>query len=216
MSRYQIRYNSEEEFFAINKLVSDKTFGDDYFRRWGRREDIPPNWYMQFSYYLINKETFGFAGMNYGECFYDTLLTIEELEKLMKNQSLNQVINQNQPTKKYQGYGYHFYIKSACHADFAIALLRKYNFPTTNLKKPYPVNWVIKQHKIVSWSVQNSTANPVVPMDEWEDCLAYIANNLPIEINEYKVEFLPNKAIQVGCTTIDFETLKKVWENLKD
>jgi hypothetical protein len=213
MSRYQIKYNNEEEFLTINKLVSDKTFGDDYFRRCGR-EDIPPNWYNHFSYYLIDKETFGFIGMNHGEEISYTTITVEELEKLIKNQDLNQVTNR--PNNIYPNCSYHFFIKDELYAQFATSLLKKYDFNISFLKKKYPVNWVIKQHKIVSWNGADITANPVVPMDEWEDCLAYIVNNQPLEINGYEVEFLENKAIRVGCTMVEFETMKKVWENLKD
>lgn len=208
MSRYQIKYSSSEVFNRINWLVHQKTGGKDYFHKY---RDNGPEWYIRFSYYLIDKETFEFSGLNYSEREKYTTITIEELEKLMmKNQSMNQ------STKIYQGDAYHFFVKSELYANLALSLFKKYGFTSNNARKKYPVNWVIRpKSKTIGWNEAYSTSNPVVPIDEWEDCLACIVNNSPIEINGYEVEFLPNKAIRVGCTVVDFDTLKKVWENLR-
>jgi len=205
---YQIYYDEKNGVFEkLESLL--KKYGITNFEY---TYDLNP---YDFSYYLVDSD-FRFQGCNsYSVNGYKTIL-FEDLERMMEKKFMS--------NQQFTARSYHFLLKDEIHRDFVIKLLEKYNFHwysnyTTiedgiKATKTLPLKIVIFNDGRIDWNRPDRNSHPDVSLNDLENLLQYFSKNRPINIGDYVVEFLPNKSIKVGCQTIEFDVIEKIWNKL--
>jgi hypothetical protein len=113
----------------------------------------------------------------------------------------------------------HIHITNQERYDFVVALCNKYNI---NMDCSYGfyqehIPFYMTAHtrtKSVHYNFVNpSDTTPLISLDDVEELFSLInKQEKPIVINGSKVEFLDNGDIKVGCTTIPYNTIVKIYK----
>lgn len=210
---YQIYYDEKNGVFEKLEVLLKK-YGITNFEY---TYDLNP---YDFSYYLVDSN-FRFQGCNtYSKNNYKTI-TFDELERMMEEK----FVDPNTETPQFTANSYHFLLKDDIHREFVIKLLEKYGFhwfsgnkslaeAFDNVYKINPFKLVIFKDCRVDWNEVECTRHPDVSLNDLENLLKYFSENRSIHVGDYVVEFLPNKSIKVGCQTIEFDVIEKIWNKL--